>query len=152
MEEIKPWGKALKTLLLASGLSQNVMVKKAKIENNEFYRMCRGPRGPGTKQLDKVLKAMGMTWYDWAEAFESVKKYKAHPLAAEQRPSYGTGEEESETITLNLHLPPLLAVRNKRGPELKKHLSEITLDQLFPNTDELTKQLRRATKPKNSRK
>ena len=152
MEEIKPWGKALKNLLLASGLSQNVMVKKAKIENNEFYRMCRGPRGPGTKQLDKVLRAMGMTWYDWAEAFESVKKYTAHPLAAEPHASYGTGEYDPETIKLNIHLHPLLEVRNKRGAELKKHLSEITLDQLLPNTEELKKQLMRAVKPKNSKK
>ena len=152
MEEIKPWGKALKNLLLASGLSQNVMVKRAKIENNEFYRMCRGPRGPGTKQLDKVLRAMGMTWYDWAEAFESVNTHKAHPLAAESRASYRTGDDPPDTINLNIHLPPLLEVRNKRGAELKKHLSEITLDQLFPNTDELTKQLRRAANPKNSRK
>ena len=152
MEELKPWGTALKNLLLASGLSQNMMVKKAQIENNEFYRMCRGPRGPGTKQLDKVLGAMGMTWYDWAEAFESVKASKAHPLAAEPRASYRTRDDQPDTITLNIHLPPLLGVRNKRGTELKKHLSEITLDQLLPNTDELTKQLRRAAKPKNSAK
>ena len=99
MEEIKPWGKALKNLLLASGLSQNAMVKRAKIENNEFYRMCRGPRGPGTKQLDKVLRAMGMTWYDWAEAFESVKRHKAHPLAAEPRQSYRTGEGQLKHVT-----------------------------------------------------
>ena len=152
MEEIKPWGKALKNLLLASGLSQNVMVKRAKIENNEFYRMCRGPRGPGTKQLDKVLRAMGMTWYDWAEAFESVKKYKTHPLAAESHASYGTGDDEPDSITLNIHLPPLLEIHNKRGTDLKKYLSEITLDQVFPNTDELKKQLRRAAKPKNTTK
>ena len=150
MEEIKPWGKALKSLLLASGLSQNVMVKRAKIENNEFYRMCRGPRGPGTKQLDKVLRAMGMTWYDWAEAFESVKTYKAPSLAAEPHASYGTKDDEPDTIKLNIHLPPLLEIQNKRGAELKKHLSEITLDQLIPNTDELKKELRRAAEPKHT--
>ena len=152
MEEIKPWGKALKNLLLASGLSQNVMVKRAKIENNEFYRMCRGPRGPGTKQLDKVLRAMGMTWYDWAEAFESVQKYKPHPLAAEPHASYGTGNDEPDTFKLNIHFPLLLEIQNKRGAELKKYLRRITLDQLFPNTDELKKQVRRAAKSKHSTK
>ena len=99
MEEVKPWGKALKNLLLASGLSQNAMVKRAKIENNEFYRMCRGPRGPGTKQLDKVLKAMGMTWYDWAEAFESVKTNKTRPLAAEPRTPYRIGADPLRHVT-----------------------------------------------------
>lgn len=73
MKPLQPWGAALKYLLEKTGQSQNEVVKRAEMDNNEFYRMCRGERGPGVRQLGRILEAMSLTWHDWAKAYESVR-------------------------------------------------------------------------------
>ena len=174
MEKLKPWGLALKNLLNASGLSQNALVKLADMDNNEFYRMCRGSRGPGVKQLDRVLRAMNRTWHDWADAYEAVKaetskapsrKAKVHPFPIQRQKALKLEEEETAEAEKKPYYDAKVEIpydimadiekflmTNPTQKEVDRFYREYLLKRFLPRADAVRKEFEAALKKGEAKK
>ncbi len=100
-KQLTKYGRALLYLLDQTDLNQNKMCQKAGLAPNEFYRMCRGERGSGPRQFERVFEAMGFTWHDWAKAVDVAEGKKSPATVQKDTPvskwskgvskSYGDG-------------------------------------------------------------
>lgn len=81
-EPLTPWGKALETLRLrqlpqGKKFSKAALARAAQMQINEYNRICFVSKvGPSIVKLDRILKAMGASWHDWAETYEKIQKIR----------------------------------------------------------------------------
>ena len=76
-----PWGKAIEFLLARKGWSLGDLARVLGKDKSELYRYRHSSKkGPTVDRLDFFLNKMGLTWLDWAKAYEAVKKRRVHTV------------------------------------------------------------------------
>jgi hypothetical protein len=68
-----PWGLAIQRLLHQAGYSRRKASQHHLAPYGAFSQWYVSKRGPNVATLDKLLTGIGLTWKDWAEAFERAK-------------------------------------------------------------------------------
>lgn len=102
-----PWGKALESLRVdKKDYSVNQFERDGVMKRAAYRRALIGTEGPTFMSIDKLLKAMGCTWHDFAEAYEGQafdpKAYATIPLY-EVKAAAGVGAHvESERVIEDL--------------------------------------------------
>ena len=65
------WGQALEILRLdRARLSVSHLVRAGVTSQSAYRDLLRGPRGPTIWKLHRILRAFGLTWWDWARIYE----------------------------------------------------------------------------------
>ena len=74
MEEgvVTPWGQAIGILLKQANCSRAKAAKLHLAPYSAFSQWKTSQQGPSVAVLDRLLKGLGLTWHDWARAFDSV--------------------------------------------------------------------------------
>lgn len=82
-DEMKLWGQALERLREDRGLSLRDVCYRAGMERPQYRVICyKLVAGPSLDTLDRLLRAMGCTWQDWAEVYDALHA----GLASKQEP------------------------------------------------------------------
>jgi hypothetical protein len=68
-----PWGIALQALIEKSGTSKGDAHRRGLAVKESFTKWNKSKRGPTIQILDRLLVGLGLTWHDWAEAYEAAK-------------------------------------------------------------------------------
>ncbi len=65
------WGRALEILRIdRTRLSVSHLVRAGVTSQSAYRDLLRGPRGPTIWKLHRILRAFGLTWWDWARIYE----------------------------------------------------------------------------------
>ncbi len=65
------WGRALEILRIdRARLSVSHLVRAGVTSPSAYRDLLRGPRGPTIWKLHRILRAFGLTWWDWARIYE----------------------------------------------------------------------------------
>src|SRR5581483_2096550 len=90
---VTPWGIAIRALLMKVGTSRRKAALKRLAPYSAFGLWQNSRRGPTIATVDRLLTGLGLTWKDWAQAFEQAKRQSAtsarrkeqHPLIKQDR-------------------------------------------------------------------
>jgi hypothetical protein len=83
-----PWGLAIRALLKKAKRSRRKAASQHVAPYSAFSQWQRSKRGPNVATLDTLLIGLGLTWKDWAKAFEQAKAesgYQPPPRAPRAR-------------------------------------------------------------------
>lgn len=69
---MEPWAAALEKLIERSGQSKRHIDRQRLAGREQFLRWKSAKRGPAISIVDRILKGLGLTWSDWAEAYAEV--------------------------------------------------------------------------------
>lgn len=80
-----PWGRALE--ILRNGRPMHAMQTAGVIEIPHYKKLCRQRYGPSVFVLDRWLGRMGLTWLEWAKAYQQATKgdHRAHVAGSDRR-------------------------------------------------------------------
>jgi hypothetical protein len=89
-----PWGLAIRALLKQAKRSRRKAASQHLAPYSAFSQWQRCKRGPNVATLDRLLRGLGLTWQDWADAFERAKA-----AIGDQRRRRGIHAQKQHPIT-----------------------------------------------------
>ena len=86
------WLRILEKIRDCRGLSKNYFETNEIMPRSQFSRLLKAKRGPRIDTIERLLKGMGASWKDWAEASESLpgdrgNEHQAEPVDTKKRAS-----------------------------------------------------------------
>lgn len=69
-----PWGRAIALLLKQANCSRRKAARLKLAPYSAFSQWNHSKLGPTVDVLDRLLDGLGLTWHDWAQAFQSASE------------------------------------------------------------------------------
>jgi len=104
-----PWGYALERLWEQSGMPKGEINRKGLTVKEAFTKWKVSKRGPTVAVLDRLIVGMGLTWNDWAKAFEAAKKTAENFDSSTKMPKNGLLAAEPKPTYKRTHRPKVRA-------------------------------------------